>query len=279
MPFVEVSSDSAIYFQHHAPKGVQPTFVFVNSNGATTEVWEALICPRLRDMGFGTLTLDYRGQGQTRYGSTATLLPDQIVSDIRKVLTHVAPARPILVGLSIGGLYAMQSYLQGVPAEAIVLINTLRKPGALVEWVAELEGRLLLLGGMDLVKDCFRPLLCSPKDLAILRPDRLKSTPYVPYTHDNPRHRLGTGVKQANWDVPYEKLNVPVLVLTGLHDRLFRVQQHVDELVARIPHPKVVTFPDSGHALHEEQPEEFIAAIASFAAQLSPVQAEAALAS
>ena len=268
MPFLDVGIDAALHYLYEAPADGGPTFVFVNSMGASTSVWEAEIGPRLRASGFGTLSMDYRGQGQTRYGEASTLLPDEIVGDLTALLAHVQPPRAVLVGLSIGGLFAMRAYLGGVEAEGMVLINSLRKQSAMVEWIIELEGRLLLLGGMPLVMDVFRPSLCSPKELARLRPNRLVPGPYTPWPESHPRHRLGSGVRHANWDVQYEELDLPVLVLSGLHDRFFRIEEDVAELTARMPDGRIVDFPDSGHALHEEDTDKFIAELEAFAAQL-----------
>jgi 3-oxoadipate enol-lactonase len=268
MPDLDVGRDGSIHYVFHAPKDGRQTFTFLNSMGATSASWETRICPLLRQLGYGTMSLDYRGQGQSRFAESSTLKPDEILSDIGAVVREVAPQRPILVGLSVGGMFAMRAHLQGVAAEGIVLINTLRKPNALIAWIMELESRLLSLGGMPLVMDVFRPSLCSPEELARLRPNRLQPGPYQPWPHDNPRHRMASAVSLADWDIPYEELRAPVLVLSGLHDNLFRVAEDVQELMARIPEASEVQFADAGHALHEEMTDRFVEVIAGFADRL-----------
>ena len=276
MPFLNLGGDTALFYSYCAPTAEKPTFVFANSMSASTLVWENAIAPALRAEGFGTLSFDYRGQGQTKYGSHATLEPAEITDDIGRIVANVAPPHPILVGLSIGGLFAMRAILEGVPAIGLVLINTLRKPGPMVDWIIELEGRLIERGGMPLLMDVLRPMLASKEELARLRPTSLPTDGYTPWPKDHPRHRLGAGVRFADWNVPYEDLQLPVLVLTGLHDQLFRVQADVDELVARIPDPTVVVFEDAGHALHEERTDRFLSEISRFAQRIStPGQASA----
>src|SRR6218665_2506408 len=121
MPFVEIDDGNAVHFEYHPPVGGKATFVFCNSMGLSTKVWGANIAPDLRERGFGTLAFDYRGQGESRYDDTATLEPDEIVGDIVRVVTAVAPENPILVGIAIGGQYAAQAVLRGVGAKALIM--------------------------------------------------------------------------------------------------------------------------------------------------------------
>jgi len=263
---LELDRDNAIHVIHHAPQDARQTFVFLNSMGASTEVWEGTIAPMLRDAGFGTLSFDYRGQGETRFGPDATLTPAEIVADTRTVMKREAPARPILVGLSIGGLFAAQALLQGTRADGLVLINTLRKQNAQVEWINTLEERLIGLGGMPLVLDVLRPVLSGRDQLEKLRDSHLPEEGYTPWPKDHRRRRLAEGVKTADWNIAWEKLDLPVLVMTGLHDRLFRIQEDVDELTARLPDARTVTYPDGGHSMQAEHPERFVADLIAFAA-------------
>ena len=271
MAFLDLGGDTALFYDYAQPVGGKATLVFVNSMSASTPVWETTIAPMLRSAGFGTLSFDYRGQGQTKYGSQATLEPAEIIADIGQVISQIAPPRPILVGLSIGGLFAMRAVLAGTRAAGLVLINTLRKPGAMVDWIIELEGRLIERGGMPLLMDVLRPMLASKEELARLRPTSLPQS-YTPWPKDHPRHRLGAGVRFADWNVPYEQLTLPTLVLTGMHDRLFRVQHDVDELVGRLPDAQVVVFEDAGHALHEERTDRFVAEISKFGDEITAAE-------
>jgi pimeloyl-ACP methyl ester carboxylesterase len=265
---IELDADNAIHVIHHAPGEKGQTFVFLNSMGATTDAWESQIAPLLRAQGFGTLSFDYRGQGKTRFGPTATLEPAEIITDVVTTLDRLNPVRPILVGLSIGGLFGAHAVIRGARAEGIVFINTLRKANAQVEWINTLEARLIAMGGMPLVLDVLRPVLSSVDQLKKLRPTHLPADGYKPWPADHPRRRLAEGVNKADWDVPYEQLTLPVLVMTGVHDRLFRIQPDVDEIVARLPDATVITYPDGGHSLQAEFPDRFVTDIAGFADQL-----------
>lgn len=266
--FVTIDENNAIHVIHARPKDGRPTFVFLNSMGASTAVWEERIAPALRDDGFGTLSFDYRGQGDTRYGPQALLEPAEIVGDIVHVMAQEAPERPILVGLSIGGLFAARAIEQGCSARGLVLINTLRRQNAQVEWINTLEARLIAMGGMPLVLDVLRPVLSGRDQLEILRPTHLQEGGYSPWPEDHPRLRLAQGVHKVDWNYPWADLARPVLVLTGLHDRLFRIQEDVDALVAELRDATVIVYEDGGHSLHAEHPARFVRDLGVFASKL-----------
>ena len=76
------------------------------------------------------------------------------------------------------------------------------------------------------------------------------------------------GSVSTDWDFPYEKLNVPVLLMTGEHDRVFRVEADIAELEARIPKKSHIVFSNAGHLIPAERPEQFSAEIMTFAASL-----------
>lgn len=267
--FVEMDGENAIHVVHTSPKDGKATFVFLNSMGASTAVWEDEIAPLFRAKGFGTLSFDYRGQGQSGYGAAATLEPAEIISDIGFTLSQEQPKNPIFVGLSIGGLFAVRSWLNGASADAMVLVNTLRKPSAQVEWINELEARLIAMGGMPLVLDVLRPVLSGCDQLEVLRPSHLPEDGYTPWPPEHPRRRLAEGVHKADWGVPWSKLSIPTLVLTGLHDRLFRIQSDVDDILAEIPDAQTIIYPDGGHSLHAEHPQRFVDDLVRFADSLA----------
>lgn len=68
---------------HHAPTTEGATFLFVNSLGATATAWEGGIAPLLRAAGWGTLSVDLRGQGDSRRPAGSTFETAEIVADWR----------------------------------------------------------------------------------------------------------------------------------------------------------------------------------------------------
>jgi pimeloyl-ACP methyl ester carboxylesterase len=89
-------------------------------------------------------------------------------------LNEIEPPRPIMVGLSIGGLFAARAWLKGADALGLVLINTLRREGPRLKWIGDALVRAAEVGGLDLFRDLFLPLLMNEEWLEINRSGFLK---------------------------------------------------------------------------------------------------------
>ena len=72
----------------------------------------------------------------------------------------------------------------------------------------------------------------------------------------------------VDWEIPYESLHLPVLVVTGLQDRVFLDLNDVDELFARLPNGRRVDMHDAGHLIPMERPEALAEALLDFAMEL-----------
>jgi pimeloyl-ACP methyl ester carboxylesterase len=180
-------------------------------------------------------------------------------------LEAVAPPRPILVGLSIGGLFAARAWLQGAAAEGLVLINTLRRPGPRLDWVNRGMARAARTGGLQLLMDVYLPLLVNEEKLAALRPTCLGEAPYEPLDPAHGHMNLLTWAAEADWDLPYERLDLPVLIMTGLQDRVFYEASALESLSARLPRARQITLDDAGHLIPLERPAETVEALLDFA--------------
>lgn len=269
MPELDIAPGEALYYETHAPGAAGRTFVFVNALTGNTGTWEhAAIGPALRAAGYGTLAWNFRGQAQTRFGAQTALTPRLVVEDLARVVAHVKPPKPILVGLSIGGLFAAQAVLEGLPADALVLINTLRKPGARLQWINQATVALARAGGTRLIMEANLPQLVNPEQLAAMRAGVFGPEPYQPMDPADGLFRLLAGSIAADWDVRWEKLKLPVLSMTGLHDRVFYVAADVEELAARIASLQRVEFGDAGHLIPIERPQAFARALLEFARRL-----------
>jgi 3-oxoadipate enol-lactonase len=271
MPFLEIDSENKIYYEYVPPDpgAERPlTFVFCNSMGLTIEkFWSRNLAPDVRARGFGTLIFDWRGQGQSIHGPAATLEPEEIIADIVRVVNAVAPENPVLVGIAIGGLYAAEAIVAGVKARGLVMSNSIRTAGTHTEWMIELERRLLELGGMRLANDVLSPTGMSPAWLARQRPTHLQPDPYEPLPPTDRRVRIQAGMKKYRFDLPYERLDLPVLVITGAHNRRC-FPDEIAAMVARMPQGKSVIFAEAGLGPHKDSQPEFIDTICAFAAQL-----------
>lgn len=266
MAHLDISPGEALYYEYDAPGAAASTFVFVNALTGNTGTWQhADIGPALRAAGYGTLAWNFRGQVQTRFGANTPLTPRLVVEDLQRLVAEIKPPKPIVVGLSIGGLFAAQAVLAGMPAEALVLINTLRKPGARLEWINQATAALARVGGARLIMEANLPQLVNPEQLGAMRAGVFGAEPYQPMDRADGLYRLIEGSIASDWNIAWEKLKLPVLSMTGLHDRVFYVAEDVAALAARLPDVRRVDFKDAGHLIPIERPQAFTRALLEFA--------------
>jgi len=271
MPTLDLSPADSLYFEWTPPTGDQPSFVFVNPITGDTSLWNAAVAPSLAEAGFGVLAYDFRGQTQSRFAPGTKLDSDLIVRDLAAIVAHVAPPRPILVGLSIGGLYAARALLEtDAAAIGLVLINTLRKMTPRVAWMNDATLRCMEVGGPNLMKDLFFHLLVGEDFQAANRDAFLADAPdYTPLDPASGAYNLVTHMVETGWDVDWSKLTLPTLALTGLQDRVFFDADNVDALFKTLPDGRRIDIPEAGHMLPAETPDKLVDVLVAFANEIA----------
>ncbi len=272
MSYLRLGPQDGLFYEHHHPAARdRGTFVFFNALTGDTATWEAVICPMLRDAGYGTLTYNMRGQVDSPFSPGLELGEKQIVADAVKLIAELAPAKPILVGLSIGGLFAIRTWLAGTEAIGLALINTLRRQGPRLQWIGDALVRAVEIGGLPLFRDLFLPLLMGEDWLQKNRAAFLLSdSKYAELKPDSGHYKLlSEAGRNSDWDIPYDRLDLPTLVITGLQDHVFLEREVVDLLFARIPNGRRVDMPAAGHLIPSEQPEALAEVLISFAKEIS----------
>lgn len=272
MPDFHLSPHDSLYYEYEAPKAESGfTFIFFNALTGDTNNWETIIGPRLREAGHGTLAYNLRGQTNSKFSPGLTLNVDLIVNDAIGLLDEIKPPRPIMVGLSIGGLFAARAWLKEADALGLVLINTLRREGPRLKWIGDALVRATEVGGLDLFRDLFLPLLMNEEWLDINRSSFLKL--HAEYTALSPESGhfklLAEAGREADWDLPYERLNLPVLVITGLQDHVFLEPDVVNDLFSRLPRGLRIDMPNAGHLIPAERPEALADSLLSFTKEVS----------
>jgi pimeloyl-ACP methyl ester carboxylesterase len=271
MSILEFGPNDQLFYAYTPPtakKGL--TFVFFNALTSDTSAWEAVIGPRVRAAGHGSLAFNFRGQTDSPFSADIILDADLMVADAAKLLSTVQPRRPVLVGLSIGGLFAARAFLSGARAEALVLINTLRKNGPRLKWIGDALVRAVEVGGLELFRDLFLPLLVNEEWQQANRASFIApGASYTPLlSHQGHYKLLAEAGRTANWELPYERLELPVLVVTGLQDHVFLEPDVVAELAARLPKGRRVDMPDAGHLIPSERPETLADHLITFAKEV-----------
>ena len=269
MPRFHLGDTDSIYYEHEAPTAEQGlTFTFFIALTGDVDMWKAEIVPALKKAGHGAFLYNMRGQRDSPFSPGLDITADQIVSDAVALLKETAPRRPVLVVLSIGGLFAIQAIQQGIEAEGLVLINTLRRDGPRLQWINEALVRMVEVGGMELMRDINFPLIFNEEWLGQNRKDYLKDTGYAPLDSESGTYKLLASGRTADWDLPYEQLTLPVLVMTGMRDHIFYQSEVVAELTARLPNATRLDVPNAGHMVPLERPRVFIDALLEMAQRI-----------
>ncbi|MEM7178909.1 MAG: alpha/beta fold hydrolase [Pseudomonadota bacterium] len=268
MSELDLGGGNALYYLHTKPsRGGAPTFVFVNALTGSTDHWEAVIAPALREAGFGTLSYNFRGQAESRFADGVELTDDLIIGDIQTLLAELAPERPILVGLSVGGLYAARAVLAGAPAAGLVFLNTLREIGPRIAWVNDALPVITAHGGVGLLMDATLPMLVGPDFLAKMRANCLTGT-YEPTDPASGHANLMRNAPATDWAPDWSQLTLPVLNIQGLKDRVFYDADVVARLLAKIPDKRLEEWEEYGHLLPLEAPDRLAQSLARFGAEL-----------
>ena len=269
MPTHRLGPEDAPEFAHQSPAARDGmTFVFFNPLTGDAASWDAVIGPALRSQGHGTMLWNFRGQPGSPFGDPGSITAAQIIADAVALLAAERPTRPVYVGLSIGGLFAAQAHLAGQPCIGLLLINTLRKPGPRLEWINRAVLRAGLTGGPRLIQDLYLPLLTGPDWQRANRASFLKDEPYAPLDPASGTARLLAAGIEANWDVPWERLEVPALVLSGLQDRVFFDAADVAALSARLSQVERIDLPDVGHLVSMERAQAVVDACLALARKI-----------
>lgn len=264
----DLDSQNSLFHLHTPPaRPAAPTFVFVNALTGSTDHWEAVVAPALRDAGYGTLSYNFRGQTDSPFAPGTALTPRLIVDDLGAILAGLEPQRPVLVGLSIGGLFAAQAVLAGAAAAGLVLLNTLREIGPRIAWFNDALPLIAAEGGVQLFMDVSFPLIVNQEFAAKARPNFLKGG-YQPMPPDHPHLNLMQHAVETDWAIDWSALALPVLNITGQQDRVFLDREVVDRLYATLPDARREDWADCGHLIPLERPERLAESLARFGAEI-----------
>ena len=251
---IDFDDKNGLYYQWAPPTQEDaPSFVFFNARGA----------------GYGTLVFNYRGQTGSPFSSDLRLDDKLIAADSLRLLEVIQPPRAILVGLSIGGLFAARAVLGGFQAAGLVLINTLRRDGPRLKWLGDALVRVARVGGLELLRDLYLPLLMNEDWLKENRDNFLTENGYTGLDPETGAYKLlAEAGRLSDWALPYEELNVPTRVVTGLQDHVFYNESDVAALTARIRQAKRIDMPQAGHLIPGERPAELADLLIEFAEEV-----------
>jgi pimeloyl-ACP methyl ester carboxylesterase len=205
------------------PAPVRPPLVCLPGTGATAEDWNVVAARLSRDRTVHAV--DLRGHGRSEWPGIYSI--SLLANDVCGFLDRLDSSPIDLVGHSLGGLVAC------------------RVAAAMPERVRRLILEDVGIPHPRLPKPLGRPAGQLDFDWAVVEQVR----PEI----DDP---------DPGWSDLIARIHAPTLVIGG-GSGSFVPQQHIAELVERLPDGRLVTI-DAGHLIHESRPEEFVHEVSHF---------------
>jgi pimeloyl-ACP methyl ester carboxylesterase len=260
MPTIPVR-DTTLYYER---AGSGPDLLFIHGMCGDAAVWDGQVT-RLAD-SFTCTTYDRRGHTRSAAGTE----PESVgthAADAAALIEALHLTRPVIVGSSGGARIAVElaRTRPDLVAAAVVSeppIPTL-EPGAGKELVDEIRAAVApaaQAGGPRAAVDAFFPLVCPGlwSSLDGAGRDQLRANGHLmlaefsapPYVLD--RDDVG-------------RIHVPTLVIAGTtsHPALRTIAA---TLARTLPDARLLELADCGHVTYVERPDEFAAAVRTFAA-------------
>jgi pimeloyl-ACP methyl ester carboxylesterase len=250
MPLVQ-TNDIETYYEM---TGEGEPIVFVHGAGGSHDNWH----PQVKCFSdrFRVVTYDVRGHGESG-GSDREYSCALFAEDLHELMTALEIERPVLCGLSLGGMisqeYALkyQSSLAGLVladtavATALTLSDKLQKwmfPVSLIKWYIRRKTP------EDYARWSFKYFDMNEdvREYMIQEQLRMNKTEFLKLTDAIYGFRL----------LDLASIEVPTLVVLGENERK-AVFPHANKMIELIEGSKKVIIPDAGHASNLENPDDF----------------------
>ena len=256
----DVSSPIAIHTVTWTGPAGRPPVVMLHGIWDTWRIFERLATYLSAEQTI--YALDLRGHGDSAKPAEGYAISDY-AADVRDVLDQLGHERVILLGFSLGALVAVQLVAdQPERVARLILEDPPHSHGA------DRRGRAAWLTTLLEIKQL--PLDAVVEELSDLYPTRDRATNELSAralinTADGPFRAMrdsGTPL-----DIPgiLARSTQPTLILRADPQYGGALNERGrDELLAARPDARVVEFPDTGHLIHAEREEAFMAAVEGF---------------
>lgn len=236
----------------------QPTLVFLHYWGGTGRTWSK-IAAQLQSQ-FEVVTYDMRGWGHSAPSPDGYSM-HALATEALRLIEHIQLKRFVLIGHSMGAKVA-QLLASGRPKGLVALV--LVAPATPTPNHLPKEAKEQQLHAYDNRETVLQTLAFLSSRTA----DTAESVEQIieDSLSGQPDAKLAWPTAGMLEDISSEvgKIEVPTLVLAGERDRLDSIEQHKQEVVARIPGAVLEIIPYSGHLLPIDEPRRTADAIRAF---------------
>lgn len=247
-------------------RGSGPALVLVHGHPFSRCMWRGQL-DSLSD-AFRVVAPDLPGYGESP-ARGETIAPRGLADAVIELLDAIAVERATVVGLSLGGLVAMELGL-GYPERVTGVVLTATTAAPLTpeeaemrrETASRLEREGMLDHALEMAGRLFGP--AARRDATLVLPileTMLTTSPA------GAAAALRGRAERPPYDRLLGELRVPALILAGDAD-FFSTAEITEQLVASLPDPEVVILPGVGHLPNLEMPARFDAVVRRFAASV-----------
>jgi peroxiredoxin len=255
--------------------------VFLHGGGQTRRSW-ARAAAAVASRGWQAVTIDLRGHGESDWSSEGDYRVVSFARDVEEVLRNL-PAKPVLVGASLGGFTSMLLAGEVSPgiASAVVLVDivpNMEQSGAnrIHNFMADrVESGF---GSLDEVADAiaqYNPHRPRPTDLDGLTAN-LRRRGDRWYWHWDPQFISGAAPHPPFEITDADRMHaavetivcsgVPMLLIRGQVSDLVS-QERADEFLARFPQVEFTDVRGAGHMVAGDRNDIFAGAVLDFLAR------------
>ncbi len=248
-------------------RGAGEALVLVHGHPFNRSMWN----PQIESLSrtYRVIAVDLPGFGDSPPRSEVMTMR-AFAEAVVELLDHIGVKRSIVIGLSMGGLVAMELGL-GYPdrVSGLVLAATIADPVAEGEAdIRTAKARLALEFGMlplagQMIVALFGPNAGRDRALVLKLFEMMLSTPPA-----GAAAALRGRAERPDYSTLLRSLAVPTLVISGDHDE-HSPEPVIQRLLDSLPSPELVRCHDSGHLPNLEEPERFNDAVRQFAKRVT----------
>lgn len=257
MNFVRVKGVTLHYETAGRPSA--RALLFINSLGSDLRIWDDIV-PHFVD-DYYVVRFDKRGHGLSDSPPRPYAIHD-FSRDVAGLLDHLHIKQTTLVGVSVGGMIALDFAAHNPQrVAALVLCDTAARLGTADYWnerITAIETQGMAQMAEPILSRWFAP------DFAQKHSDAYRGYSNL-LTRTDVNGYLGTcaALRDADLNGPVAGIHQPVLVLCGAED-VATPPDVVRELADSLPNGRFQTIPGAGHTPSVEQPQTMAALISQF---------------
>jgi pimeloyl-ACP methyl ester carboxylesterase len=246
--------------------GAGESVVLIHGHPFDRTLWEPQVAA-LRN-SFRVIAPDLRGFGHSPV-TEGNVTMREYAQDIEELLDNLAVTTAAVVGLSMGGLIAMElATAQPERYWGLALVTTTAEPPSAQDHRARSDRAAATeAGGMSVLIDYMHTGVYGPNCPPTVRAKVDAMMAAAPPA--GAAAALRGRADRPDYRPRLKELDIPTLVVTGSADP-WSNERVTAEIVANLRHPELVTIDGVGHLPNLEAETEFNAALSSFLRARSP---------